>query len=78
MNSKPKSMNKQALYWRDWIFKKESNKNSGNEELIKRDEEWTSKRRNRAGQMEKRMSDIEDRSLEMMQMKEGWDVGVNK
>ena len=42
---KIKSMNKLSTYQRDWNFKREPKRNSGDEELNKRNQEWTSKYR---------------------------------
>ena len=57
---------------------KEANSTSGDEDLFKRDEDWNSKLKNKIDQIEERISDIEDRNLEMTQMEEEIDLRVKE
>ena len=57
---------------------KEANSTSGDEDLFKRDEDWNSKLKNKIDQIEERISDIEDRNLEMTQMEEERDLRIKK
>lgn len=60
-------LTKRICCQREWNSKREPNRSSGIEELYKWDEECI---RNRADYVEKRISELKDRHIEMIQVEE--------